>query len=73
MEWGGKPLFSHGSTNSKGVMILINSKLDCKIEKVIADKDGRYIIADILLALNFLQELSKMINQLKELMLKQRK
>ena len=54
-------------------MILINSKLDCKIEKVIADKDGRYIIADILLALNFLQELSKMINQLKELMLKQRK
>lgn len=30
-------------------MILINPKLDCKIEKVIADKDGRYIIADILL------------------------
>ena len=48
-EWGGKALFSHGSTNSKGVMILINPKLDCKIEKVIADKDGRYIIADILL------------------------
>ena len=48
-EWGGKALFSHGSTNSKGVMILINPKLDCKIEEVIADKDGRYIIADILL------------------------
>ena len=48
-EWGGKALFSHGSTNSKGVMTLINPKLDCKIEKVIADKDGRYIIADILL------------------------
>ena len=30
-------------------MILINPKLDRKIEKVIADKDGRYIIADILL------------------------
>lgn len=30
-------------------MILINPKLDCKIEKVIADKDGRYIIADICL------------------------
>ena len=41
--------FSHGSTNSKGVMILINPKLDWQIEKVIADKDGRYIIADILL------------------------
>ena len=48
-EWGGNALFSHGSTNSKGVMILINPKLDCKIKKVIADKDGRYIIADILL------------------------
>ena len=30
-------------------MILINPKLDCKIEKAIADKDGRYIIADIFL------------------------
>ena len=28
-------------------MILINPKLDCKIENAIADKDGRYIIADI--------------------------
>ena len=46
---GRKSAFSHGSTNSKGVMILINPKLDCKIKKVIADKDGRYIIADIFL------------------------
>ena len=30
-------------------MILINPKLDGKIEKVIEDKDGRYIIADIFL------------------------
>ena len=49
VEWGGKALSSHGSTNSKGVMILINPKLECKIEKVIADKDGRYIIVDIFL------------------------
>ena len=48
-EWGGKAIFSHGSTNSKGVMILLNPKLDCKIEKVIEDKDGRYIITDIFL------------------------
>jgi len=46
---GGKALFSRGSANSKGIMILIKTKLDCKFEKVIADKDGRYIIADILL------------------------
>ena len=48
VEWGGKAFFSQGSTNSKGViMILINPKLDCKMEKVIADKDSRCIIADI--------------------------
>ena len=48
VEWGGKAVFSQGSTNSKGViMILINPKLDCKMEKVIADKDSRCIIADI--------------------------
>ena len=40
--------FSQGSTNSKRViMILINPKLDCKMEKVIAGKDNKYIIADI--------------------------
>lgn len=48
-EWGGKALFSNDSTNSTGVIILINPKLDCKIEKVIADKDGRYVIEDICL------------------------
>ena len=30
-------------------VLQIAQKLDCKIEKVIADKDGRYIIADIFL------------------------
>ena len=47
--WGGKALFSHGTTNSKGAMILINPKLDCKVEKVISDNKGRYVIADITL------------------------
>ena len=46
-EWGGKAFFSHGTSNSKGVMILINPKLDCKIEKCISDKNGRYIILDV--------------------------
>ena len=48
-EWGGKALFSHGTTNSKGVIILINPKVDCKVEKVISDNKGRYVIADITL------------------------
>ena len=46
-EWGGKAFFSHGTSNSKGVMILINPNLDCKIEKCISDKSGRYIILDV--------------------------
>ena len=45
-EWGGKVFFSHGSTHSKGVMILINPKVELKIEKEISDNNGRYIILD---------------------------
>ena len=30
-------------------MILISPKLDCKVEKVISDNKGRYVIADITL------------------------
>jgi len=30
-------------------MILFNPKLDCKIQKVISDKDGRFIITDIVI------------------------
>ena len=45
-EWGGKVFFSHGSTHSKGVMILVNPKVELKIEKIISDNNGRYIILD---------------------------
>ena len=48
-EWGGKVFFSHGTANSKGVMILINPKFDCKVEKCISDNNGRFIILDIAL------------------------
>ena len=43
-EWGGNVFFSHGTNHSKGVMILINPSLVCKIEKCITDKNGRFII-----------------------------
>ena len=45
-EWGGKVFFSHGTSHSKGVMILVNPKVDFKIEKAISDNNGRYIILD---------------------------
>ena len=46
-EWGGKVFFSHGTSQSKGVMTLVNPKLDFKIEKCITDKNGRFIILDL--------------------------
>ena len=37
-------IYSHGTNHSEGVMILINPSVDCKIEKTICDKNGRFII-----------------------------
>ena len=41
-------LFNHRTTHSKGVMILLNPKLDYKIEKITQDKNGRFIIAKLI-------------------------
>lgn len=43
-EWGGKAFFSHGTNHSKGVITLINPSVNFKFEKVIPDKQGRFII-----------------------------
>ena len=40
--------FSHGTSHSKGVMILINPLLDLKVEKCISDQKGRFIILKLL-------------------------
>lgn len=54
-EWGGRAFFSHGKTHSKGVMTLINPKLHFKLEKkTISDKNGRYIILDIIVDESYL-------------------
>ena len=45
-EWGGKILASHGSTHSRGVMIMFKPRLDVTIEKLISDKNGSYILAE---------------------------
>ena len=46
-EWGGKLLFSHGSSNSKGVTVGFTKNLDVQIEKSTCDKHGRILITDI--------------------------
>ena len=46
-EWGGKIHYSHGSSHSKGVMILSNPKLDFQLESTVADKHGRYLMLNV--------------------------
>ena len=46
-EWGGKMVSSHGSTHSRGVMILFKPRLDISFEKIISDKHGRFLIAEV--------------------------
>ncbi|KAL9979395.1 hypothetical protein ACROYT_G017054 [Oculina patagonica] len=48
-EWGGKVLFNHGTYHSRGVMILFNPKLDCQIDEVVRDKNGRFLSTKITL------------------------
>ncbi|KAL9965225.1 hypothetical protein ACROYT_G028996 [Oculina patagonica] len=48
-EWGGKIVSSHGSSHSRGVMILFKPRLDVNIEKITEDKYGRYIVAEIVI------------------------
>ena len=49
MEWGGKIVSSHGSSHSRGVMILFKPRLDVNFEKIIADNHGRCILAEIII------------------------
>ena len=44
---GGKMVSSHGSTHSRGVMILFKPRLDVSFEKIISDKHGRFLIAEV--------------------------
>ena len=43
-------VFLQETYHSKGIMILVNPKIKCKVEQKICDKNGRYIILDIALA-----------------------
>ena len=47
-EWSGEIFFSHGTSNSKGVAILIPSKLglEVKISKSFHDQEGRILLLD---------------------------
>ena len=42
-EWGGKIYFSHGTSESRGVAILLSPQLDINILEVIGDDEGRFV------------------------------
>ena len=41
-QWGGKIVSSHGSSHSRGIMILFKPRLDVNTEKITSDDHGRY-------------------------------
>ena len=43
-EWGASVLFSHGSTNARGVAILIKNSLNIVIQQSEISSDGRFIV-----------------------------
>ena len=43
-EWDGEIFYSHGSSNSRGVAILIDRKYDIETISIERDQNGRYII-----------------------------
>ena len=46
-EWGGKMYFSDGSTNSKGVCIMLKKGLNVKVNRIEKDKEGRWLCCEI--------------------------
>ena len=48
-EYDGKLLFSHGSSNQKGVIVGFSKQLDVTIENTTRDKHGRILIVDVIL------------------------
>ena len=43
-------MFSHGTTGAKGVAILLNKNLECNVLDTKPDKEGRIIVADVLIS-----------------------
>ena len=42
-EWGAPIEFAHGSSNARGVAVLLRNSFDCKRKRRIVDPMGRYI------------------------------
>ena len=48
-EWDGDLIFSHGSSNSRGVIIGFTKNMDVEIDKITHDEHGRVLIINIII------------------------
>ena len=46
-EWGGKIIYSHGTTHSKGVCILLNPSSPFSLSSIQIDPRGRFLIVKL--------------------------
>ena len=46
-EWGGEIVFCHGSSNSRGCMILVQKGFECEVMSTKTDYGGRFIITRV--------------------------
>lgn len=47
MEWGGDIWFSHGSTQSKGVAVLVSKRVPLEVLEVQSAFEGRFLLLDV--------------------------
>ena len=48
-EWGGEIIFAYGTSNSRGVAILLDSKCEYIVSDIVRDPNGRFIVLKITL------------------------
>ena len=48
-QWKGNMFFSHGSSHSRGVLILVRDHLDFKLQSFKADVEGRFILLEAII------------------------
>ena len=46
-EWGGKAIYSHGSTAARGIAIFTTKEIYRNCSNIILSPEGRYIILDV--------------------------
>ena len=47
VEWGARIIYSHGTTHSKGVCILLNPSSPLNLSSIQVDPEGRFLIAKL--------------------------